>query len=33
MADKGYTYNAESNVKKEGAYECFIEKMEIGYIF
>ncbi|MBR3889079.1 DUF669 domain-containing protein [bacterium] len=30
MADKGYTYNAESSVKKEGAYECFIEKMEIG---
>lgn len=30
MADKGYTYNAESSVKKEGAYECIIEKMEIG---
>lgn len=30
MADKGYTYNAESSVKKEGVYECIIEKMEIG---
>lgn len=30
MADKGYTYNAESNVKKEGVYECFIEKLEQG---
>lgn len=30
MADKGYTYNAESSVKKEGAYECVIEKMEVG---
>ena len=26
----GYTYNAENNVKKEGVYECFIEKMEQG---
>lgn len=26
----GYTYNAEKNVKKEGVYECFIEKMELG---
>lgn len=30
MADNGYTFEKESSVKKEGEYECFIEKLDLG---